>query len=112
MWSGTAFECNNANNDIVILHSRFISPDPNLLPSCNNETVVAQGLFVEHNRYTSQLNITIDFSLIGKNITCAHDNGTVTHIIVGYHTFSRNEFTCSNNSDVKGMDTCYLFIYQ
>lgn len=62
-------------------------------------TWVGQGLYVEHNQYTSQLNITINnySALIGRSIMCTHDNG-VSANIVGYHTLSSNDFACSNYS--------------
>ena len=105
VWSGTVFSCSSADNEIVLLHSRFISSISNTSNSCNNETVVGQGLYVDHehnvSRYTSQLNVTIDFTLTGKDITCVLDNGIVTHV-VGCHTLSLHDFTCSNNSDDTG----------
>ena len=64
--------------------------------------MVGQSLFVEHAQYISQLSITIKnyySALIGRNITCARDDGMVAHV-VGYHNLSHNDLTCSNYSDI------------
>ena len=98
VWSGTAFNynCESTNNEIALLHNRFNASN---LYSCNEDAVVGQVIHVEHNQYTSQLNITINncSTLIGKNITCTHDNG-VSANMVGYYTLSSNDFACSNYS--------------
>lgn len=87
MWSGRVFNCKSADNSIVLLHSRYCNTS--MISSCNGGAVVGQGLYVEDDQYTSQLNVTINnySSLIERDITCAHDDGSKTHI-VGCHTLS------------------------
>ena len=97
VWSGTVFDC---INEILLLHSRF--ENSSVYASCNNDAVVGRSLYVKHHqRYTSQLNVTVNFTLIGKNIECVYDNGTDAHV-VGSHTLSHNDLTCSNSSDDTG----------
>ena len=99
VWNGTAFDCSNSNDEIALLHNRFSNSSYYII-ICNNGDVTGQGLYVEHDQYyTSQLNVTINPALIGKNIICAHDNGTVSQV-VGFHALNFNDLTCSNYSDV------------
>lgn len=104
VWSGRVFNCKSADNSIVLLHSRYCNTS--MISSCNGGAVVGQGLYVEDDQYTSQLNVTINnySSLIERDITCAHDDGSKTHI-VGCHTLSSNDFSCSNYSDHTGPGT-------
>lgn len=98
VWRGTVFNCSSSNNEIALLHSRFFNDSR----SCNGvNIVIGQGLYVEHDQYISQLNVTINnySALIGRNITCARDDGVVTYV-VGYHNLSSNDLTCSNYSDI------------
>ena len=76
IWRGTAFNCESGIHEIVLLHSRFES-DMNISKTCNNKTIVGQGLGVDGNCYTSQLNVTVGLDRIGDTIECAHyNNGT------------------------------------
>ena len=101
MWTGTVFNCDNAADSIILLHSRFDNNITQNSTICNGGAVVGQSLCVEYNQYTSQLNVTINSTLIGMNIVCSRDDGTNTHI-VGCHTLSSNDCSCSNCSDHTG----------
>ena len=59
VWNGTALEC--ISNEIVLLHRRFNSAYGayGAYGVCNNGSIVGQSLRVEHNFYTSQLNVTL-----------------------------------------------------
>ena len=74
VWTGSAFDCSRFINDIVLLHSRFLYNGTGV--SCNNGSIVARGLSVEDNNYTSQLNVTVTPGIAGKTIICVSDNGT------------------------------------
>ena len=66
VWEGSIFECNASNNEIVLLHSRFNSII-GATRSCNDHgDIVAQGVHIENNQYTSQLNVTLNSNMIGK----------------------------------------------
>ena len=75
VWTGTAFKCSSANNELILLHYRFSSPEgTNGL--CNNEAIVARSLSVEGNNFTSQLNVTVTPDIAGNIIKCLYDNGS------------------------------------
>ena len=67
LWTGTAFDCPQTENLLEFLHRRrFI----NATRTCNNGAIVGRGIKVEGSNYTSQVNITVDHSLVGKTVTC------------------------------------------
>ena len=74
--SGTTFDCNNTHNEIVLLHSQFVSTGPGVARMCNNGSIQAQSLRVnsENTTYTSQFNITVSSDIIDQNITCQYDD--------------------------------------
>ena len=67
-WTGTALNC--IGNEITLIHSRFLSA----AGECNNGAIVARGVSVQNNLYTSQLNVIITPDIAGKTIMCFHDN--------------------------------------
>ena len=71
IWRGSAFNCYRYN-EIVLLHSRF---DTGTYGTCNNGAIVARGLSIEGNNYTSQLNVSVTPNTVGKTIECGSDNG-------------------------------------
>jgi riboflavin synthase alpha subunit len=73
IWTGSAFDCSSTTNEIVLLYTRYNTETYVL---CNNGFIVARGLSVEGNNYTSQLNVTITPDTAGETIICASDNGT------------------------------------
>ena len=69
IWNGTCFsDC--LQNEIILLHSRFISTGHFGL--CNNGSMVARSLGAESNNYTSQLNVTLTPDIAGETIMCAY----------------------------------------
>ena len=76
VWRGAAFQC--YYHEIVLLHSRF---GEYTIGSCNNGTIVAQGLGVVNDSYISQLNVTVSLELNNTIVECWHDNGTISKFI-------------------------------
>ena len=76
VWKGSVFDCDSTNNEITLLHSRFNLTNDVAPASCNNGAIVGQGVRVNNNNYTSQINVTLRSELVGKDIKCSHDNGT------------------------------------
>ena len=75
VWRGSAFNC--PLREIVFRHNQFIDSKG----TCNDGAILARGVSVEGNRYTSRLNVTISSSLNGESIVCAHHNSTGTTVI-------------------------------
>ena len=80
VWRGSGFDCQNTNNEITLLSSRFAS-EGGTNGTCNDGTIVASSLKVENNSYTSQLNVTVTCELIERMliVECIHEqnhNGT------------------------------------
>ena len=72
-WTGTAFALNCPHiNGIVLFHNHFTET----YRACNNGAIVARGLSVEGNNYTSQLNVTVTHDIAGETIKCFYFNGT------------------------------------
>ena len=99
------FNCISTNHEVVLLHSRFNS-STNERGICNNGALIGQSLYVEGDQYTSQLIVTINSTLIGTNVKCARDDGDVEHV-VGCHTLSGNDLTCTNYSDISDKGTVH-----
>ena len=73
VWTGSAIDCPySSSNEIVLLHNYFYES----YWGCNNGAIVARGLSIEGNNYTSQLNVTVTPATAGKTIGCFHDNWT------------------------------------
>ena len=87
VWKGTAFNCVERNNEILLIHRRFGLDGA--FGTCNNGTIIAQGIGVENDSYTSQLSIIVSSDVIGKSIECVYDdyvNTTVTVTVAGSYT--------------------------
>ena len=69
MWAGTAFMCQG--EEISLRHVRFLDS----IGACNNGAIVAQGVSIENNHYTSRINVTLNSELVGRNVTCSLDDG-------------------------------------
>ena len=72
VWTGSAFDCPEANNIIYQLHNYAPAES---YRRCNNGAIVARIFSVEGNNYTSQLNVTFTSKTMGKTVECHHDNG-------------------------------------
>ena len=82
VWQGTAFSgCNN--DEIALIHNRFggVSGASGV---CNSGAITGWSVRVENNSsYISQLEVTVTAEMIGKNIVCNRDNGTI--YTIGHH---------------------------
>jgi hypothetical protein len=71
LWTGSAFNYLSSSNEIWFYHIFSTT-----YKMCNNGAIVARGLNVEGNNYTSQLNVTITPDTAGQTIDCLHYNLT------------------------------------
>ena len=85
MWTGTAFDCQSANNQIILFPNRFQNGSAGVQEKCNGGAIVAHQLRVDSNMntttYTSQLDVKLNSNIVGKNITCLFDEDTLSTII-------------------------------
>ena len=85
VWRGSAFDCENSNNEITLLHSRFVN---GTIGTCNNDSIIGQSIGVENGTcFISQLSVMITPDIIGKTIECIHDD-YVNTTVVGSFTIS------------------------
>ena len=70
VWTGTAFDC--SRYEIILIHHSLFT---RAFGVCNNGGIVAQGIAVEGNNYTSQLHVNVTADLSGKTVECLYDNG-------------------------------------
>ena len=92
VWTGTAFDCTQSNNEVIIFHSNFARPQ-----ACNNGAIIGQGIRVENDTFISQLMIRTSDETNGSSIVCAHDTGningtpeigsTLLHITTGIYSY-------------------------
>ena len=75
VWRGSAFDC--PLREIILRHSQFIDSTG----TCSDGAIVARGVSVESNCYTSQLNVTLSSSMNRESVVCAHHNSTGTTVI-------------------------------
>ena len=85
LWIGTAFDCTDRGNEILLRHRRFTTGGVN--GTCNNGAIVGRSLEVVDNCYTSQLNVTVSSNLNNKTIVCVY-NGNAGSITIGSPTLT------------------------
>lgn len=74
LWGGTAFNCENRGNQIILLNGQFLSGDTGSSGVCG-DNIVAEGIKVEGNCHTSQLDITVTSSEINQTtIVCTYSS--------------------------------------
>ena len=77
VWRGSAFDCSNQNDEILLRHSQFANGEAS--STCNNDAISGRGLQnVPNNRFSSQLNFTVSADNNGKTVECGHNDGTAT----------------------------------
>ena len=91
VWTGSAFDCLNLPNEIILHHSRF---EGEKFKVCNNRTIghsINTTSDSDGIKYISQLIIQLDESgtldLEGRTVECVHDNGT-DDIVIGTYVIS------------------------
>ena len=85
LWIGTAFDCIDGGNEILLRHNGFITGG--ISGTCNNGAIVGRSLEVVDNCYTSQLNVTISSNLNNKTVECIY-NGNAGTITIGSPTLT------------------------
>ena len=75
IWTGSAFNCTNTNNEVYFLESDYNRTSDNTIVTCNDGMITGQVVGVEDNYYTSRLNVTLTSDLIGKTIECVYGDG-------------------------------------
>jgi hypothetical protein len=74
-WGGTAFNC-VGGNEISLLHNQFGLESA--IGVCNDGALVAYGIQVAENCYTSRLDVRLSADLQGRTITCSVDDGNAS----------------------------------
>ena len=75
VWKGSFFDC--PSNSVVLRHRIFT---PGINGTCNNGKVVATGIEVINNRYSSQLIVTVDSGMNNGSVECIRDGSTETTV--------------------------------
>ena len=70
-WGGTAFNCPETSNEIILLHSHYATA-LGTANDCNQGTITARSIAADMNCYTSQLNITVQNISSAVIIQCTH----------------------------------------
>ena len=76
IWTGTAFDCSSANNELIIFHSTNDTSE--MSEYCNNGAIIGRAIGAKNDSYTSQITIQVSNEFNGTTVVCAHDNGTDT----------------------------------
>ena len=88
IWNGSAFNCpsnsDSNNNQILLRHSGFGSGG-NSVGTCNGGAITGEGVSSENGFFTSQLNVTVSPNLVGQQVSCYYENGSI-EILVGADT--------------------------
>lgn len=85
VWKGSAFQCPDNGNNILLSHRHFSSLG--IMDTCNNGAIVGQSIRVANNSYISRLNVTVDASMDGQTIKCFYNNGS-REIEIGLDTIT------------------------
>ena len=75
IWKGIAFDCSSSSNELVLSQSMSGTQ------VCNNGAINGHIIRVENNTYISQLTVSLNAEIVGKNISCFHDIGGATERI-------------------------------
>ena len=83
VFQGDLLDCNDPSNEIALIHNRFSNTSAATNGTCNNGRVHGYSLPINDSEscYTSQLRVMVSPDMIGKNIICAYDNGTIANEI-------------------------------
>ena len=79
LWRGAAFDCPMDDSEITLHHGQFASNQE--IGICNNGDIVARGIRVINDCYTSQLNMTVRESFNNKTVQCAFTSSEGTRTI-------------------------------
>ena len=73
MWRGSFFNCPSENNEVAFCHSQLIA---GAMETCTNGSIVGQSLSSDNGHFTSQLTVRVNPDIIGRTLTCEHDDGS------------------------------------
>ena len=89
MWLGSAFDCAESQNEIILQHHNF-DRGTSAISQCNAGAIYAHDFHVQDSYYTSHLTIMFSISLDGQNVRCVYASGTEsTGIPVGISILTR-----------------------
>ena len=74
-WGGTAFDCIDTSDEIILRHSRYTT-ELGTFGGCNDGAIVGRSLGAIDNCYTSQLNFTIQNISSTVTVQCTHNSGS------------------------------------
>ena len=83
MWDGNAFMC--TATEISLTHGTFLVA----IGDCNSGDLIARGVEINNDSYTSRLDVRLSSELIGKSVSCSVDN-QMTVVTVGTETILTN----------------------
>ena len=93
VWTGTAFDCPETENQLTFLHSRF----NNTYRGCNGGAISGSGIRTQENRYTSQVNITVDSDMDGGSVECFHENKMGKTLVKNFSIMITSGIATHNN---------------
>ena len=82
VWQGSALSC--TGNEIILVHRRFTS-EGGAFGECNGGSIVGRSIRVKDGYYLSQLNVTVNDNVLGRDITCGH-HASSTSVSIGHST--------------------------
>ena len=69
IWTGTAFDCSDSNNEIVLSNR-----NDGVMKTCSNGAIVGQITAVDGNCFTSQLNVTAADRFNNRTVRCVRSS--------------------------------------
>ena len=87
VWTGSAFDCPDSNDSIILRHHQFSTDNTTAQGMCNNGSIIGRGVSVDGDCFTSQLYVkfSVTLNLEGENVICIYKNGS-HELIVGNTT--------------------------
>ena len=72
-WGGTAFNCPDTSNKIILSHTFYATEGIN--GACNNGAIIGRSLgVINGNCYISQLNVTVQKATSSLRVVCTHNS--------------------------------------
>ena len=88
LWKGTAFDCTERDNEILLRHGKFADPE-GTSGGCNLGAIVGTSVQVEGTDcYTSQLSVNISDGLNNKTVGCILNSDSGMPIVIGETSLS------------------------
>ena len=87
-WGGSAFDCPDSSDQIILRHSQYTT-EGGTFGNCNNNNIQARSVGVVDNSYTSQLNVTLNGNFPNNaTVTCTHISNDQGETPVGSSHFT------------------------